>query len=87
MKANAKNNFELCSSEHRTCGFDYGIVSLDTSAARRKLESLVEENWNVLSEATTPEMMRGFRKVGVLRAFEGFSDDLLWQAVSKKAIH
>ena len=49
-----------------------------------KLGALVEENWNVLSEATTREMMIGFRKVGVLGAFDGFSDDALWQAIEDK---
>jgi hypothetical protein len=51
-----------------------------------KLESLVEENWSVLSEAKTREMMVGFRNVGVLRAFDGFSEDLLWEAISKKRV-
>ena len=49
-----------------------------------RLGVIVEENWNVLSEAKTKEMMLGFRAVGVLSAFDGFSDDLLWEAIEKK---
>ena len=29
-------------------------------------------------------MMLGFRKIGALSAFDGFSDDLLWEAIDKR---
>ena len=45
---------------------------------------IVEENWNVLGEAKTRGNMLAFRAVGVLSAFDGFSDDLLWEAIEKK---
>ncbi|MEO2033882.1 MAG: DUF1998 domain-containing protein, partial [Planctomycetaceae bacterium] len=49
-----------------------------------KIGSLVEENWNILDEAKTREMMIGFRNVNLLDAFDGFSDDVLWQAIQSK---
>jgi hypothetical protein len=49
-----------------------------------KIGALVEENWNVLSEAKTRDMMIGFRKVGVLGAFDGYSDDALWEAIETR---
>ena len=49
-----------------------------------QLETIVEENWSVLSEAKSREMMLGFRKIGALSAFDGFSDDLLWEAIDKR---
>lgn len=49
-----------------------------------KLERMVEEHWKVLAEAKTKETLLGFKNVGILQAFDGFSDDLLWQAIEAK---
>ncbi|MBL8808536.1 MAG: DUF1998 domain-containing protein [Planctomycetaceae bacterium] len=49
-----------------------------------KLGCLIEEHWNVLCEAATRDTMIGFRRVGILRAFDGFSDDAIWAAVEAK---
>lgn len=49
-----------------------------------KLDNLVEQHWAVLQEAKTREVMDSFRKIGVLQAFAGFTDDQLWQAIERK---
>lgn len=51
-----------------------------------QLDELVETNWNVLGEAKTLEAMQSFRNIGVLHAFDGFTDGLLWEAIEKRRV-
>ncbi len=49
-----------------------------------RLGILVEENWNVLKEAVSPEVLTAYRNIGVISALDGFPDDQVLEAVRTK---
>jgi hypothetical protein len=58
------------------------VLSVPTHSA--KLEQLLDENWSVLSAASSIEVLRGFRAIGQLREFAAFEDEEVWGAVEAR---
>lgn len=48
------------------------------------LDQLVEANWTVLVNVTSPDVLTGFRNIGTLDAFKGVSDDDLLTAIENR---
>lgn len=55
------------------------VLSVPTHAG--KLEQLVDDNWTVLSAATSIDVLRGFRAIGQLKDFAKFSDEEIWPVI------
>jgi len=49
-----------------------------------KLAQLVDEYWSTLEKASSIEVLLGFRAIGQLSAFSGFSDAEIWNAIADK---
>jgi hypothetical protein len=60
------------------------VLSVPTHG--EKLEQLLDENWVVLGAATSIEVLRGFRAIGQLREFAGFSDEEIWTAIEARGV-
>jgi len=58
------------------------VLSIPTHG--EKLEQLLDENWSILEAATSLEVLRGFRAIGQLREFAGFSDNEIWAGIESK---
>lgn len=55
------------------------VLSVPTHAG--KLDQLVDDNWTVLSAATSIDVLRGFRAIGQLRELAKFSDEEIWSVI------
>ncbi len=64
--------------------FPVVISALSVPQATDELGQRVDENWAVLEQATSPEVLRAFRSIGQLRDLGNYSDDQLWEAMRKK---
>jgi hypothetical protein len=48
------------------------------------LTRLVDEHWALLGKAENAEFLRAYRSLGHLRAFTGFGDDQIWDAIQTR---
>ena len=82
---------EECSQRTRTLlvgasNLWFGITSTALSLPSKtgRLEHLVERHWAVLEKAASREILTAFRQVGTLPAFEPWSDEELWAALTTR---
>ena len=64
--------------------FPVGISALSVPQAVDELGRLIDENWAILEEAATVEVLAAFRKIGQLKDFVKYSDEQLWGGIQKK---
>jgi len=61
--------------------FPLTLSALAIPTASGKLAQLVETAWSVLEKATTIDILKSFRSIGVLPTLAAYSDDTVWSAV------
>ena len=64
--------------------FPVSLSALSIPSDSGELAQLVEENWTLLSAASTPDILKAFRDVGNLRPFARWKDEQIWEAVEAK---
>ena len=58
------------------------LLSVPTES--NELERLVEEHWDVVGKATSPDVLAAFRQIGQLRAFGDYTDEEIWQTIQRR---
>ena len=60
------------------------ISALSVPQSEDDLGRLIDENWEVLSKATSLEVVKAFQLIGKLKELSKYSDEQVWEAVQKK---
>lgn len=64
--------------------FPIVLSSLSIPVSSKKLEQMVDTNWEVLGKANSFETLQAFRSIGQLADFAEYTDDDLWAAMEDK---
>ena len=64
--------------------FGVSLTALSLPTGEDKLGQMVDEYWTVLGETENEQNIALLRKVGQLRAFAGFSDEVIWREIRKR---
>lgn len=64
--------------------FPLTLTTLFVPAKNNDLAELVAAHWTTLENAKTPDFLTAFRQIGVLLAFESFSDEEIWEAIEAR---
>jgi hypothetical protein len=60
------------------------ITALSVPKGVDKLAQLVEDNWAVLSKATSPQVLSAFRAIGQMPDLASYTDDEVWAAIEQR---
>lgn len=60
------------------------ISALSVPEATDDLGRLIEDNWAVLANASSREVLTAFRAIGKLRDFAKYTDDQVWKRIEQK---
>lgn len=60
------------------------ISALSVPQAADELGRLVEDNWAILDNATSKEVLTAFRAIGKMRDFAKYKDDEVWDKITEK---
>lgn len=82
---------ESCEEEIKTvllsasnAWFPLMLSALAIPRSYDKLAQMVDEYWSTLDKATSIDVLKGFRAIGQLSAFSGYTDEDVWNAVQDK---
>ena len=66
--------------------FPLTLSSLDIPRSSNRLAQLIDEHWQVLRQATSKDVLAGFKAIGVLKPFAEYSLDQLWDAIQARTV-